>query len=121
MRFILDCKPGDHKALFDFVDQSEKLGEVFHHTILDGDTSREFRWMNQVPLNDANPDVLVNFIECWEKTGDKVLRFSWVSDIEINQENLTQITRGGRARWTVESAPQAHGKGSLCHELKLRA
>ena len=103
MGFILGCKPGDHKALFDFVDQSEKLGEVHHHTIVDGATTHEFRWMNQVSLNDANPDVLVNFIEYWEKIGDKVLHFSWVTDFEINNNNLMQLMRGGRARWRIEN------------------
>lgn len=103
--YILGCKPGDHKALFDFVEQSEKLGEAHHQTIIDGDITHEFRWQNDVPLNDSHSDLLVNFIEYWEKdsSGKVNQHFSWVSDIEINNDNLMQIMRGGRARWKIEN------------------
>ena len=103
--FILGCKPGDHKALFDFVEQSEKLGAASRHTIIDGQKTHEFRWQNDVPLNDSNPDLLVNFIEYWEKNsaGQVVQHFSWVTDIEINNDNLMKIMRGGRARWKIEN------------------
>lgn len=103
--YILGCKPGDHKALFDFVEQSEKLGEAYRQTIIDGEVMHEFRWQNGVPLNDSNPDLLVNFIEYWEKdSGGKVIQhFSWVTGIEINNDNLMQIMRGGRTRWKVEN------------------
>lgn len=103
MGFILGCKPGDHKALFDFVEQSEKLDALNHHTVIDGATTHEFRWMNEVPLNSANAELLVNFVEYWQKTGDEVLRFSWVTDIEVNNDNLMTIMRGGRARWRIEN------------------
>jgi hypothetical protein len=103
--FILGCKPGDHKALFDFVDQSEKLAGAYRQTFFDGNVTHEFRWQNGVPLNDSHPDLMVNFIEYWEKDsdGNVVQHFSWVTDIEINKDNLMQIMRGGRARWKVEN------------------
>ena len=62
-------------------------------------------WQNDVPLNDSNSDLLVNFIEYWEKdnSGNVVQHFSWVTDIEINNKTLMKIMRGGRARWKVEN------------------
>ena len=59
MRFILGAKPGDHAFLFEWVDNTpgartaEFAGE-------DG-TRHRFRWLNGVPLNDANFDLEVNF------------------------------------------------------------
>jgi hypothetical protein len=72
---------------------------------MDSKITHEFRWQNSVPLNDSNPDLLVNSIEYWEKDsrGKVVQHFSWVTDIEINNDNLMQIMRGGRARWKVEN------------------
>lgn len=103
MGYILGCKEGDHKALFEFIEESEKLVVVHHQTVVDGDTTHTFRWMNGVPLNDANSDLQVNFIEYWQKKGDEVLHFSWVTHFKINNENLMLIMRGGRARWRIEN------------------
>ena len=63
-----------------------------------------FRYANTVPLNDSNMDLNVNFIECTEidKKG-KQTTFSWVTHIELNEKNLYQVMRGGRARWKIEN------------------
>ena len=36
-------------------------------------------------LNEANADVRINFLECWEWDGDKVQHFSWVTDLRLSQ------------------------------------
>ena len=36
----------------------------------------QFRFMNNVPLNESNQDQLVNFVEYWENTSKKTLYFS---------------------------------------------
>jgi hypothetical protein len=55
-------------------------------------------------------------LEYWEFRGEKKKYFSWVTDFILARENVYQIMRGGRARWKIESAPQAHGKEAR-HEL----
>ena len=37
------------------------------------------------------------------KAGKKEPYFSWVTDIEITQDNLEQLMRAGRARWKIEN------------------
>ena len=92
--FILGCKKGDHKSLFEFVTGSERLGEVTHFTIEEGGVTHTFRFMNGVSLNDSNPDCSVNFIEYWEiKPNRKVQHFSWVTDIEVNKSNIMVTAR----------------------------
>jgi hypothetical protein len=56
------------------------------------------RFINQAPLNASNPDVLVNFVEYWKTTPKKTMYFSWVTDIQVTEENVSEIMRGGRAR-----------------------
>ena len=132
--FILGCKKGDHKSLFEFVNGSERLGEVTHFTIEEGGVTHTFRFMNGVSLNDSNPDCSVNFIEYWEtKPNGKVQHFSWVTDIEVNKSNIMKIMRGARARWKIENETFntlknlgynfehnfGHGKQNLCNNLAV--
>ncbi|MCY3639602.1 MAG: transposase, partial [Gammaproteobacteria bacterium] len=57
-----------------------------------------------MPLNDANRGLEVNFLE-WTGTkpnGD-VQRFSWVTDVAIDESNAESLMRAGRARWRIEN------------------
>ena len=101
--YILGCKKGDHKALFEFMETSEKLRSVHHSTIHEGQTQHKFRFMNQAPLSKTHSDCLVNFMEYEEiKANGKVQRFSWITDIELDKDNLMKIMKGGRARWRID-------------------
>ena len=58
----------------------------------------------KAPLNDANFDLEVNFLEYWEHAPDgTVTHFAWVTDIPIDEVNLMTLMRGGRARWKIEN------------------
>ena len=37
------------------------------------------------------------------KASGKVQRFSWVTKIEITQENISQMMRAGRSRWRIDN------------------
>ena len=103
LRFILGAKASNHQFLFNKVESSQqtKIVEITGKN----NTLHCFRHLNRVPLNASHPDRLVNFIEYWEKQPNKkkVLHFSWVTDIEIQEDNLMQIMRAGRARWRIEN------------------
>jgi hypothetical protein len=101
MHFILGAKPGDHKELFHWV----KSVACKEHTVVRNQIEHRFKYVNQVPLNFANIDLNINFLEYEEKnikTG-KVQHFSWVTDLELNKDNVYEIMRGGRARWRIEN------------------
>ena len=85
---------------------------------------------NEVPLNDANYDLKVNFLECLFEDGrGKVVRFTWITDFHLNKQNVYKIARGGRARWKIENETfntlknqgyefehnYGHGYKYLCH------
>jgi hypothetical protein len=103
--YILGVKEGDHGYLFAQVAAAEAAGKMRYYDRDDAQSGlcHRFRFASDLPLNEANPDVRVNFLECWERDGDKVQHFSWVTDLRLTKGTVYQIMRGGRARWGIEN------------------
>jgi len=109
MRFLLGAKPDDHEHLFEAVSQAEAEGRVTTLRWTD-DTKKEeveceIRFVNQLPLNKSNADLLVNFLQYTEYAADGSIRkrFSWVTDLTITSDNARHLVRGGRSRWKIEN------------------
>ena len=101
LRYIINIKPGSHKYLF------RKLEETIEYTKKtdkDG-TINTYRYQNDVSLNESQLDTKVNVLEYWEEkpNGQNDRHFSWITDLELNQDNVHKIMRGGRARWHIEN------------------
>lgn len=104
MHFILGAKPGDHEFLFQQVENAVQVGETTEHSVKIETVTHRFRFLNQVPLNKSNQDLLVNVLEYWEiQEGGSTQHFSWVTDFDITRENVFQLMQGGRARWKIEN------------------
>ena len=107
LRYLLGVKPGDHVFLFDQIDLADeegRLNEVELHAPADHDKIHYFRYLNQVPLNKSNPDLLVNVLEYWQVgKDDEISKFSWVTDLPITEDNVMHLMRAGRARWKIEN------------------
>jgi hypothetical protein len=99
-RYLIGAKPADHKWLFDWVNTS-KCEEL---SIKREGTEHCFKWINDVPLNESNEDIRVNFMEYWE-IGEKgkIQHFTWITDIKVTKENIYKLMRGARARWRIEN------------------
>lgn len=99
VRFIVGVKPDNHKDLFNLANDN---AQTYQHTTDDGKTHR-YRYINKVPLN-RTTGFEINFLEYWEtdKKGE-VQHFSWVTDIQITNENAYQLMRGGRSNWRIEN------------------
>jgi len=67
MHYILGAKKGDHAFLFDYVESAAKNGLTTEIQYVNDDDVHQFRFINQVPLNASNQDLLVNFVEYWVK------------------------------------------------------
>jgi hypothetical protein len=105
-RYILGVKPGDHTFLFDYVNSAVQKGLVDEFECVDEHDPKithRYRFLNKVPLNNSNQDVLINFIEYWEISEKGIKHFSWVTDFKITRGNAYKIMRGGRARWKIEN------------------
>ena len=107
LKFILGAKPGDHESLFANLKQAAVDGTATEMNFLDPDDRKImhfFRFLNQVPLNKSNPDLLINVLEYWQIDKDeKITKFSWVTDIQITEKNVFRLMQAGRARWKVEN------------------
>ncbi|MEE4607139.1 MAG: transposase [Desulfobacteraceae bacterium] len=106
MSFVLVAKPADHKILFEWVNELTQLGEGGQLTIEDQSKDRchTYRWVNQVPLNGTKDADNVNFFEYQiVKDGKTTYRNSWVTDIYIDEKNIKELVRIGRARWKIEN------------------
>lgn len=103
LRFILGVKPGDHKFLFEQVAQAKADERSTSFASQEKAGTHCFHFVNQVPLNEANAELLVNFLEYWEITDKGQQHFSWITDIPIDQTNAYLLMRGGRARWKTEN------------------
>ncbi len=104
MHFILGAKPGDHPFLFDQVLAAWEVDGVTTLCWREGEVSYEIDFINGVPLNEANPDVRVNWLQYSEfgPQGEE-RRWTWVTDLEISRKNARWLTRGGRCRWKIEN------------------
>jgi hypothetical protein len=106
MHFLLGVKPGDHAFLFEQLIAAYDADRV---SILSGKTEDGGRYSisftHQLPLNESNPDLLVNFLQYIEETPDGEPRklFSWVTDLTITRRHAVHLVRGGRARWKIEN------------------
>ena len=108
LRYILGVKEGDHKFLFEFVDQAVEDGQAVELVIADKENeeiSHCFRIVSHAPLNKGNQDIEVTFVEYWEDNPKrkKPLRFSWITDLPVTEENVYEFMRGARARWKIEN------------------
>jgi Transposase DDE domain len=105
LHYILGVKEGDHAYLFKHVAAAEQAGRVTCYERNDSETGlrHRFRFVSDMPLNEAHAALRVNFLECWEEDGDQVQHFSWVTDLRVNKGSVYQIMRGGRARWRIEN------------------
>jgi hypothetical protein len=104
---ILGVKEGDQADLFEQVQAAEQAGGVTYYERHDraAGVVHRFRLVNDVPLNESNPDGQVHFIESWEIGQDKLQHFSWVTVIRVRKRNVYRLMRGGRARWKIENEP----------------
>ena len=107
MHFILGAKPGDHTFLFDRATQAIGDGSALNwetHDPKKGER-KSYTAVANLPLNESNPDLLVNFVSCTVDKGDKSTMYSWVTDLPLSPKTtmLPLIERGGRARWKVEN------------------
>jgi hypothetical protein len=124
MSFILSTQPGSHTSLFKALADWETRGKVqsfsrreMHGIKIIKKTTQSFRFANKILMNHTHLDLSVNVLDFEEVTewttakGElkrQVTNFTWVTDKIITKSNAVKIMQGGRARWKIESVPQAH-------------
>ena len=96
MRYILGVKPGAHQALFNqvqtrlFAGDGHEWEDTDEHGVEHG-----YGWVNGLALNQAHPDLKVNFLEYWAIQDGQERIWSWVTNIGL----VARHGRGGEAWW----------------------
>jgi hypothetical protein len=107
MRFILAVKPTSHFALFEEAQRVLDHGQGHSLQQIDADDERithRFRWVHDLPLNDAHPDLRGHFLDYAQMGPDaKTHRFTWITDLPLDAHTTYPIMRGGRCRWKIEN------------------
>ncbi len=103
MHCLFVAKPGDHKYLEEWL-QAYKQLPTTQHMDNQGRT-HIYTWQNAVPLHGGKGALEVNWFkyQLKNKKGKISYTNSWVTDIEITEANVQQMTRAGRCRWKIEN------------------
>ena len=101
--YLLVAKPDDHRYMMDWINTYDTLPEV----VISGLNGRKHRYtyVNQVPLNGQEDAPLVNYLyyELINEDGKVTYKNSWVTNLDINDNNVAQIANSGRCRWKIEN------------------
>jgi hypothetical protein len=106
IRFIIVVKEGDHQALFDVVNRKYDNDEMKEYSYYDEDEKATFvlRFVLDIPLNKSHPDLLVNYLEQIKIVdGKEHILCTWITDLNLDENNCYDVMRGGRARWKIEN------------------
>lgn len=104
--FLLGVKPGDHKYLFEQVYDRVLAKQMPMWVQVDASTGikRQYLFVENVRINEANQEVLVHFLRCVETEAQgQEHEWTWVTDLPLTASDVGQGVRGGRARWRIEN------------------
>lgn len=108
LHYVLVAKPSSHKELFEWVEEIDKMGEAIKGSWQTGPVCKRryynYRIVKQVPLTKSR-GVYVNFVEVWEtnKEGKLLYHNSWITDLDVEEGNVSVIVEIGRSRWKIEN------------------
>lgn len=104
--YILVAKPNDHKYLYSEIQAFRESRDLEYKKEpgLQKNSEFHYQWINGVPLNGQADSPMVNVVLFHiVKNGKKTVGNTWVTDLEITQDNVSEIVRGGRSRWKIEN------------------
>ena len=108
MHYVLVAKPDSHKELFKWVADFEREGHSLHGQWEEGAAAKrhrfEYRIVRQVPLS-GSLQRWVTFVEVWQRDrhGKLLYHNSWVTDLEVDADNVAIVIAIGRSRWKIEN------------------
>jgi hypothetical protein len=108
--YIFVCLPQSHLTLYEWLTFMEAHGEVITAQQRKWNNGYfeiwSYRYLNQVPLRDEQPAVLVNWCEVTvtrEKDGQFLYQNSWITNHVLIPAIAFQVAAAGRSRWKTEN------------------
>jgi hypothetical protein len=110
MNFIFTCLPESHKALYNWLEYLDGIGDVQTLEISRWNKrSKEiyrYRYINQIPLRDTQPTLLVNWCELTlirQSDGKVLYKNAFITRHELTAETVPSVVSAGRSRWKTEN------------------
>ena len=105
--WIIRVKPDGNRFLFGQVEQFVEQGLAEEFEAVGSDqVFRRYRLAHNVPLNESNSEVRVDFLDVWEPTGrDSWRRFTFILDpfLGLCRQQAEPWMLAGRSRWKIEN------------------
>lgn len=108
--FIFVAKSSSHKSLYEWIDFSEKNGELMTGELAKYEKGKQrnyrYRYVNNVPIRESEPSLMVNWyeVEIFDIAKNKVIyKNSFITNHELNEQNIFPMIVSGRTRWKVEN------------------
>ena len=106
LRYIICPSKAANRFLFGLLNSSSEVvkWDVWQETD-DGAYWRQFRWLNDVPLNKTHLDMRVNILSYEEtRVSDSAKQtYSWVTDLPLHETSAMEVMREGRSRWRMNT------------------
>ena len=99
-----------YKQKYEWIDFSERNKEIRTGIIKKYEQGKQrlyrYRYINHLPIRESEPSLKVNWyeVEIFDKTKNKVIhKNSFITNHELNDENIVKMFNAGRTRWKVEN------------------
>ena len=106
--YVLVAKPASHPFLWERVEAAEQRGQSQRGQWQQGTGTQRrtygYRIVRARPLAFGHP-VRVTWVEVWEhnQAGQLLYHNSWITDLDVDTENVAVIVTIGRIRWKIEN------------------
>ena len=103
--FLFVCKPDSHKAIEEFRTGIRLDERIDRFRSGKKWVAHRYQWLSGVPLRGDEKAMTVNWlmIEISDATGKVTYRNSFITDLDVSRDNVTDLAAAGRARWKIEN------------------
>ena len=103
--FLFTCKPASHPLILEYITGVELPTHSMRVKRGGAWVTHRFRWLTAVPLRDGRDALTVNWfeIEIHNAAGEVSYHNSFITDLPVNRDTVTELAACGRARWKIEN------------------
>ena len=108
--FLFVAKRESHKIMYEHIDFIDKVTGLETKEKIVGKAHKQeiwkYKFVNEVPINGGEDALKVNWFDLKvfdAKTGKQIYHNSFVTNIELTQNNIFDIALVARSRWKVEN------------------
>jgi len=97
-KYIITFKEGSMPERYDEFLKLKKLCPQSLE-LSDDKAGKRYSWVNGI----SHKEHFFDAVELYEKKDNKKTRFVWITNLEVNKNNIVKIAKGARLRWKIEN------------------